>query len=394
MSRPARCFLLAVSTAAILAWNGSVRAEPLRLKADAYARTKAPVGLLVLQGEDRTKPWIDAEALAWMGARPELTGDVLTLTVRVRDPEGRGEVRAGRFLASMGAIRPLHLDGARALGRLPTGTTAEVFGGVPVVPRFDYATFDMAAGGRLGQAFGDRAALGMSYLQRRSAGDVADEEAGPDLAIAPTDWLDLAARTAFDLNNRGLTDGLVSASVRSDELRVEVFGTHRSPTRMLPATSLFSVLGNVPSTRVGSTVKWMAAPRLDLLATGAGQLLYGEIGSMWTFRSTLRTDDDGLGSVGVELRRQQIPGAEWSGARIVGVAPLWREMLRASTELELVRPDDPRGRGDYWPWALVAMTWRGPGSWDIAMAAEAASTPTAARELNMLVRASYGWEKP
>ena len=115
------------------------RADPLRLRADALAEsqgTASPTGLIVLQGQDSLKPWVDAEALVWAGAKPSLTGDVLVLMVRLREPHGYGELRAGRFVVATGAVRPVQIDGAYALGRAPWGSTVEAFGGLPVVPRF------------------------------------------------------------------------------------------------------------------------------------------------------------------------------------------------------------------------------------------------------------------
>lgn len=372
------------------------RGEPYRLRADAYAQAQAQssVGLLVLQGEDRAKPWLEVEGLAWVGARPDATGDVLTLTVRAHDLRGRGEVRAGRFLLSMGSVRPLHIDGARALGRTPWGTSVEAFGGVPAVARLRDHAYDWAAGGRVAQSIADRAVVGIAYIQRRDRGEILDEEAGADLAASPVKWLDLAGRAAFDVANRGPSDLLGSVAVRVPDWRLEAFVTERAPWRLLPATSLFSVLGGVPSTRAGGTVRWDAAPRLDLLASTAVQIVGGKPGVDATFRANLRTDDDGVGVLGLELRRQGVPGASWSGVRAIGVVPLYEKALRASTELELAAPDDPRGRGDLWPWGLVALSWRSPSGWSLAAAGEAAATSTALSEVTALVRASYALGAP
>src|SRR5262249_55810692 len=49
----------------------NAHAQPLRLRADAYAEARAPAGLIVLQGEgrdgppSRQRPWLDAEGLVW-----------------------------------------------------------------------------------------------------------------------------------------------------------------------------------------------------------------------------------------------------------------------------------------------------------------------------------------
>src|SRR4029079_14792524 len=136
----------------------------------------------------------------------------------------------------------------------------------------------------------------------------------------------------------------------------------------------FSVLGDVPATRAGGAVRWYAAPRLDLFGSGAAELQDERSGYDAVLRATLRTDEEGEGSVGVEGRRQGIPGISWTGARAIAAVPL-AKLWRASTEVELAVPDDPRGRGALWPWALVALRWRALPGWEFATAGEAAVRP-------------------
>jgi hypothetical protein len=382
------------------------KADPLRLRADAYAQTDSPVGMLVVRGDDRLRPWIDAEAVAWLGVTdaPNVTGDVQTLTVRVRDPGGRGEVRVGRFLESAGAIRPLHIDGVRALGRAAEmGTTLELFAGSPVVPRFGARQFDYALGGRAGQQIGTWLTFGLAYVMRRNDGQLLDHEIGPDLMIAPVRWFDMAARAAFDLVHTGPTDALVSIGLRTGDLRVELFGTHRSAGRMLPATSLFSVLGDHPATTSGGTLKLRAAPRLDLLATGA--TIYqnddadgSHLGAYATARANLALDDAWAGNVGIELRRWSVFNAKWWGARLIASVPVPGQ-LRLSTELEIVRFDDvpdtapTTSSNKFRPWALVAASYRGFPRWDFAGAVEYTRTRDDRNEYHAMARATFAFER-
>lgn len=393
-SRGARCAPFALMLGCLLCAR-SAEAQPLRLRGDAFAQTPSPTGLLVLSGEDRVKPWISAEGLAWLGAGvggETGAGDVLTLVVKLRDPTGHGEVRIGRLMATMGSVRPLQLDGASVLGRTPWGTSLEAFGGAPVVPRFGERAYDWAVGGRLAQSIGDKAKVGVAYLHQRDHGDLAAEEVGADLAIAPTRSFDLAARSAYDLVSWGLVDALLSASLRFASLRFEAFVTRRSPSRLLPATSLFSVLGDAPATRGGATVRWNAAPRLDVIGSGAVYVQDARTGFDAFVRANLRTDDEGKGVLGLELRRQGVPKSGWTGIRATAVVPVVPR-LRASTELELAAADHPDARGAVWPWALLAMTYRASDRWDMALATEVASRPAVSREVVGLFRASYAWDR-
>jgi hypothetical protein len=394
-----RCGIAAGVRFAVVALGASVprlaEAEPLRLRADAFAQaqsdTQSPAGLVVLQGQDRLMPWVDAEALVWSGAKPNATADVLVLALRLREPRGYGELRAGRFLLATGAILPVPIDGAEAIGRTRWGATVEAFGGVPVVPRFGPRAFDWIAGGRVAQTVASRMTVGVSYVQRREDGEIANEEVGGDGALAPAPWLDLAVRGAYDVTYPGVRDAFASAAGRWGGWRVELFASQRSPSRLLPATSLFSVLGDFPSQMLGSTVRWQAAPRLDLLASGAVQSVGERLGDNEWARASLRLDDRGAGNLGLEVRREDVEGARWTGVRAVVAAPLGHG-FRYSSEVEVVVPDRPEGRGVAWPWGLIALSWRSRDGWEVAAGLEASSTPRQKYETNALVRVSRALE--
>jgi hypothetical protein len=390
-------FRLRVARAAIVASVASgmclasvARAEPLRLRADALAETQgsaSPAGLVVLQGEDAMRPWISAEGLVWAGT-PSLTGDVLVLAVRLREPHGYADARAGRFVLATGAVHPVQIDGAHVIARAPWGSAVETFGGVPVVPRFGARSYDWLVGGRVAQTVASTLTLGLSYVQRREDGEIANEEVGADVALAPARWLDVAAFGAYDVTSPGVAEARVSAAARWADWRFELFGSQISPGRLLPATSLFSVLGDLPSQTVGATARWRAAPRLDLLASGAAQDVAGGAGGNGWLRATLRLDDRGNGTLGLELRRVDVPDAQWTGVRAIAALPLGKS-FRYSSEIEIVVPDHPDGRGAAWPWGLSALTWRSLDGWEVAGALEASSTPQQRYEADALVRLSY-----
>lgn len=362
----------------------------LRLRGDAYVQSRSPVGLLVLSGNDQLRPSIDAETVTWLGVTdsPSPTGDVLTLSIRVRDARSGSELRAGRMLVSMGAVRPVHVDGARGLVRVFGGTTLEAFGGFPVARRFDYATFDWAAGGRIGQRVGEAMTVGASYLQRRSDARRADEEIGADISLTPRPWLVAAGRAAFDVVTAGPTDILGSIGAKSGDVRGELFTTHRSPGRLLPSTSLFSVLGDFASTNVGGTVRWLAFPRLELVATGSAQMQSDRVGGQGLGRVTLALDDEFAGTLGLEARRVEVGDTRWSGVRLVASVPVLSR-ARVASEIELVAPDRPRGGPAVWPWVLGAISYRITDAWDAAAGVEASSGMTDKSVAIGLARVTY-----
>ena len=392
---------LLLSVFAVLLVPASSRADPFQLRADALVYTQspqAPTGYVALSGEDKLRPWLDTEAVLWAGNGAN--ADALVFMVRVHHPKNWGELRLGRQIVSAGAVRPIHIDGADGRVRLPTKTTVEVFGGVPVQPQFAYGAWDWVAGGRVAQGLGRSTTLGVSYLQRRDDGRLAYEELGMDFASAPTRWFDLATHGAYDLIDPGISEARVSLAGRFGPLRPEAFALHRSPSRLLPATSLFSALGDAPSDSAGVTMLWKMFPRLDLLPIVAARTQDGDAGVDMTLRTTLRLDDRGRGAITFDLRRQGAGTEPWSGARLAVRIPL-AQRWQWSTELELVVPDnnDPnpavravqKARGSVWPWALAAVRWSPMQRLEVAGALEAASTPTHAFELNALLRLSMSW---
>lgn len=390
MSRAPRTLVAVVALVVSTIPVSIARSDPYRLRIDAVGVSgspQTPVGLIVVQGEDRANPWVDAEALAWAG-NTNGNIDVLTALVRLHDPHRYFEVKVGRQILTVGSLRPLHIDGVDARVRAPFGLSVEGFAGIPAPSQFGYRAYDWASGARIAQSFGGYASLGAAYLQERANGVVTQEEVGLDLSAAPARWFDVAAHGAYDLTNPGLAEAGASLASRWGDLRPELYFTHRSPSRLLPATSLFSALGDTPSDIVGATLKWKMFPRLDVLPIVAARMTDGDVGLDATLRVTLRLDDRGEGALSLEGRRQGSGPDQWTGVRAAARVPLSRR-LQASTELEIVRPDDPRGRGDYWPWGLVALRWSPVVHWEVAGAVEAASTATATRELNVLARLSW-----
>ena len=376
--------------------TGSAQAEPYRLRAEAFGQARTPTGVLALSADASPTDWAGAEALIWAGTN-ELgeEADVLVVAVTLHDLEHRGQARLGRMIASLGALRPIHLDGVSGRFRFASGTSVEVFGGFPVTPRFSERSYDWAVGARVAQSVGSWASAGVAYLHRRDAGRLSDHEVAGDLLLSPYERVDFSARASFDLIHPGFSEAIGVLSVRpGKDWRIEVQGTHRSPSRILPATSLFSVLGDVASRYLGGRVWWRAAPRLDLIVEGGARAFDEVLAEDLRLRGVLRLDPWGRSSVSIEASRRGAPdGDSWTGGR--GALQLaLGEAFNLGLEAELVRPDRPADRGSYWPWGLLAFGWKATESWEIAAAVEGAATAEQEASLDVLVRAAYQWSAP
>ena len=363
------------------------------LAADALLAGRPSEGLLVLHSGYRNSSWIDADALVWTGAAADGSdADVLVVSVRLRDPNGLGEARFGRFIMSTGAIRPVQIDGVSTLCRMPSGTQLELFGGMPVVPELGPRAFDWLGGARLGQwLLGQRLGAGVSYLHRRDAGALADEELGADLSASPLPWASVNAIAAFDLVYDGLSEARISALAHGERDRLELFAARREAARLLPATSLFSVIGGAPSSELGTNASWNAYPRLDLGGTLALEALDDELGYRAALRGTLRFSDEATSELRVEASRRELRDDGWSGVLVGGEWPFARA-LRVHASVELVAADHPGPRGALWPWTRAGFGYQIGAHWLFSGALGLRASPELSHELQAFVRLGYRTE--
>jgi hypothetical protein len=392
--RPRGRAALATFVAACVLAGAQARADadPIRLRGDALASVESPAGLLSISGRDRFRSWLDAEAVVWFGAGDESEVEVLVISVEARDPKRRGAVRVGRQVVTAGALRPVHVDGVHGRAHLPWRFDAQVFGGIPVIPKFGASGHEWVYGARVSRAVGP-AKLGVGWLERRDHGELHTAEVALDAASPIGKQIDVSVGAAYDTVGFGFAEARGAVTWTRRALRVELFGMQRSASHLLPATSLFSVLGDVPSRRAGASVRWRAAPRLDVTATGAARVVDGEVAEDLEAGARLRLDDRGASSIGVELERQGGDGIGWTGVRASGrfaLCPAWV----IAAEAEVVRPDDDSGRGALWPWGLAAVTWHPTKDWDAAVAVEASASPEVDWRVDALARVSRRWEGP
>lgn len=368
--RSARLLAAVLPSTVALFFDGSAHGAPYRLTADAFVQVADPFGAMILQGRTRDASGLGIEVLAFgdVGGSPSPEGDVLVAALSYRDAKGRGEARLGRLVLGTGALLPVQMDGLVLLGRTPLGATLELFGGVPVSPRFSARAFDWVAGGRLSESvsFGT---IGLAYMQRREQAQVVDHELGLDLALFLGDRMELASRVAYDLSTPGISEARMASAFEYHAVRLELSASQHVPSRVLPATSLFSVLGNVAHRALVADVRVYATPRLDLRATGGLRLIDAHPYEDAALLSVLRIGEGGgFGSVGLELRRQGASDGGWTGARVFSRVPIL-EVVSASVEAEVVRPDESK-RGALLGFGLLALTWRIHEYFELAVASE------------------------
>lgn len=389
MSPRATLGLLLVS--GLLAHGARAETQPYRLRGASFAETRAPAGLFALETDARLASWARAEALVWAGGG-ELGGelDALVAAISVMHPEGYADARLGRMLLTTGGLRPVHADGLQVVARLPTRTSVEAYVGSPVKPNFEVRSFDWLVGARVGQTVADVLVLGVAHLYQHESGLRSDHELAVDLAFTPLEAFGLSVRGAYDLIQSGPSELVATASLRLGALRFDARGSYRNATRILPATSLFTVLGNQEAGVGALRAFWRAAPRLDLYVDGGLRSTATGVGEDLTAHALLRTDARGDGYLGAELRRLGVPGAGWLGVRAFARVPL-HPLVAVSFEGELVRPD-AGDRGSLWPWGLLALSTRPADGLELAVGVEARSSPEVVHAVDGILRLAYTGE--
>ena len=373
-----------------------VAADPIVLRADALATTAAPAGLVTLAADGDAGPGLSAEAVVWTGAgtiNDTGTANVLVIALRARTANGRFNGRIGRFVESIGALRPVQIDGAAGRAQLPFRVDVETFAGIPVVASLTASrAWDWIAGGRVSRRIGDSGSVGIAYAEQRGDGQLVSEEVGVDAGASLGKRDDVAGKLAYDLLNPGVAEASFIASHRFKAIRIDLYSSYRAASHLLPATSLFSVLGDTPAERAGTTIEWRAAPRLDVGADLGVRFADGDVAPQLVVRAKLRLDDRGISALSGEVRRDGVGDQQWTGLR--GVARIALPCsLTASTELELVIPDHDQGVGTIWPWALLALGWDN-GTWHTAFATEASASPEERARLDVLIQIGRQWGKP
>ena len=239
---------------------------------------------------------------------PTSTADVLVLAVHVREPHGYARA-ARRSLRPRDRRRSFRCRSTAPMpiGRTPWGIDGRGLRRPAGRPALRSARVRLARGGT---RRADRRGRARRSASRTSS--VATTARSPTKRSGPTSRSHPRAGSTSRLAPRTTSLARHRRRARSRRPRARPTGASRSSRpsarrrdssprrRSSPCSATF------PRRRSATTVRWRAAPRLDLLASGAGQSVGGELGGNAWMRASLRLDDRGDGSLGLELRRQDV----------------------------------------------------------------------------------------
>ncbi len=226
------------------------------------------------------------------------------------------DLRAGRQLVASGVARNLQLDGLDAVVRVPYGIGLELYGGIPVTPRFGYAKGQGAVGGRLFWKPLPKLEAGVSFVDVIDLGRVARQEAGVDARVVLSDRLTLTGLAALATTESRLAEAALRAlwqPARDVELTLEAART--APDLFVSRASIFSVFAEETRDEAGATLYLRPAPRLRLWADGYAIDDEAGVGARGGLRGSLALDAAAATTVGVEGRVLAVPDDRYVQAR-------------------------------------------------------------------------------
>jgi len=236
-----------------------------------------------------TSFWGNVQALDLVDDRATGDLDILNLEYRAPADSALAGLRAtlGRQLVALGPSILEQLDGGTVAYRSSFGLDVAAFGGAVTGVRFvnqpwtinDDGTasgLGWVVGGRLGYRLRDLLRVGASYRHKRYEGQVAFNEVGWDLLVAPLDSLELLSSGAVELTSQRLKEARAGLRYRFlDELEAGAGYRFVSPDLYIPRSSIFAVFSDQEHQQAYLEGFWAPLRWLDLAAE-VDLRLYGE----------------------------------------------------------------------------------------------------------------------
>ncbi|HEX9103084.1 MAG TPA: hypothetical protein VF997_12820, partial [Polyangia bacterium] len=191
------------------------------------------------------------------------TGDLDLGFVEGKLLDRRLQVRIGRQLVFGGAARAQPMDGGSVTLRIWRGVGLNVYGGVPVTPRFGVHQGDLMTGGRLFWRPTVDTELGASFLEMLNDGLQARQDLGVDARWRVRRSLVLTGYALLSLLELRLAEGDVAATWQPlSSLQLQADYRRTSPDLFLPRNSILSVFSQESHDEAGGYAFWRPLPRL------------------------------------------------------------------------------------------------------------------------------------
>ena len=289
-----------------------------------------------------------------------VTGDLDVGYIEGKVLDRRLFLRLGRQLVASGVARNLQLDGLDAVARLPAGFTVEVYGGVPVAPRFGYTYGSGAVGGRLSWRPTRVFEGGVSFVEVLDDGRADRQEVGADARLFLGDQVTLNGLAAFSAIEARLSEASLRAlwqARRNLELTLEA--NRVAPDLFVSRNSIFSVFAEDNRDELGTTLFFRPVPRLRLYGDGFAVNDDSGTGGRAGLRAALALDGENATTLGAEGRVLALPGSRYLQGRLFG-AHRFGKKVTATLDCDAVWLDPAINGQD------LSLTFAGTVGWDFS----------------------------
>jgi hypothetical protein len=316
------------------------------------------------------------------------TGDVDLGYVEGSLGDKRLTLRAGRQFVWGGAARIFQLDGGSLRVRVVRRLYLDVFGGVPVTPRFAVKLGDAVAGGRASWRQSYDTEFGLSYMHVLDEGRVARQDLGADARITPVRPLSLTGYFLYSLAEMRVAEadaGITWQPHRLVDLRADYRRT--APDLFLPRSSILSVFADTTRDEAGASIFARPVPRLTLYGdyyfvfddTGFGQRGGG--------KATLRVSSVGT-LVGLEGRFFSVPGNGYTRGRLFASHPVTSKLLLVF-DVDAYLLDQAINGTNVSLTGSATVAWDFARGWRLAVTGLADTTPLVERRFEIMGRLVY-----
>ncbi len=318
------------------------------------------------------------------------TGDLDLGFVEGKVFDRRLELRAGRQLVFGGGARALPIDGGSATWRIWRGLGLNVYGGVPVTPRFGVHQGDAVGGGRFFWRPNVDSEVGASFIEMLNDGLQARQDLGLDARWRAHRTLTLTGYALMSLLELRLAEGDIAAVWQPlSQLQVEGDYRRTAPDLFLPRNSILSVFSQESHDEAGGNVFYRPLSRLRL--EGDYHAIVDEVGFGQRGGARLSTS---LGAafettLAAELRFLRLATHNgYTQGRVYAISRLTQTMV-ATVDVDLYVLEQPINGQTLSFTGAATLGWDLSPRWRAVVTAIADSTPQVDRRFEGMVKLVY-----
>jgi hypothetical protein len=299
-------------------------------------------------------------------------------------------VRVGRQLVFGGAARAQPMDGGSLTWRIWRGVGLNVYGGVPVTPRFGVHQGDAMTGGRLFWRPTVDSEVGASFLEMLNDGLQARQDLGVDGRWRIMRSLTLTGYALWSLLELRLAEADLAATWQprtSVQLGVDYRRT--APDLFLPRSSILSVFSQETRDEAGGYAYWRPLPRLraeadyHVLLAEAG---FGQRGGA-RLSASLGAAYETTRAAEVRFLRLATENG-YVQARLYAISRLTQTMV-ATVDLDLYELEQPINGQTLSFTGAATLGWDFSPRWRAVVTAIADATPQVERRFEGMVKLVY-----